>query len=57
MNVKKLAPYAKSIVAGLGVLALAAQATADGRIDGDEVMAVLTAAAVAFGVYQVPNKK
>ena len=55
-NVQKLARYAKAVVAVCGVIVLVAKAFVDGVITGDEIMQVGTAVAVAFGVYQVPNK-
>jgi len=57
LNVQKLAPYAKAVVAILGVVILGAKALVDGQLTTDEVVVVGTALAVALGVYQVPNKK
>lgn len=56
INVSKVAPYAKAVVAVCGVVVLAAKAVADGVVTQDEVVAVVTAVGVAVGVYQVPNK-
>lgn len=56
MNVSKLAPYAKAVVAVLGVLVLAAKAFTDGQLTTDELVQIATATCVALGVYQVPNK-
>ena len=56
LNVKKLAPYAKAVVAACGVIVLLAKAVADGTLTGNELVQVGTAVAVALGVYQVPNK-
>lgn len=57
MNVSKLAPYAKAVIAVCGVFVLAAQAVSDGQLTFDELVTVGTALAVALGVYQIPNKK
>ena len=57
LNVQKLAPYAKTVVAVCGVVALVAKALVDGELTYDEVVAVGTAIAVSLGVYTVPNKK
>lgn len=57
LNVSKLAPYAKAVVAVAGVVVLFAKALLDGQLTSDEVVAVGTTIAVALGVYQVPNKK
>jgi hypothetical protein len=57
MNVSKLAPYAKAVVAVCGFIVLAAKTVVDGHITVDEIVAVATAAGVAVGVYQVPNKQ
>lgn len=56
LNVQKLAPYAKAVVAIAGVVVLAAKALVDGVLTGDEIIGIGTAVAVALGVYQVPNK-
>ncbi len=53
--VKRLSPYAKSVVAVLGILILIANAVVDGVFTQDELIAILTAIGVAIGVYQVPN--
>lgn len=55
-NVKKLAPYAKAVVAVCGIVVMAAKALADGHLTGDELLQIGTAVAVALGVYRVPNK-
>lgn len=57
MNVSKLAPYAKSVVAVIGLMATIAQACIDGTIDSAELGVIITAGAVLAGVYQVPNKQ
>lgn len=56
LNVSKLAPFAKAVVAVGGVILLAAKAVADGVLTQDEIVAVGTAVLVAAGVYKVPNK-
>lgn len=57
LNVQKLAPYAKTVVAVCGVLVLLAKAVADGELTYDEVVAIGTAISVSVGVYATPNKK
>lgn len=57
MNVSKLAPYAKAVVAVAGVVLLIGKALVDGVLTGDEVQAVVIAAGVALGVYSAPNKQ
>ncbi len=55
MNVKAIA---KAVVAIIGVLVVLANGFADdGSLSTDEIVAAITAAAVAVGVYQVPNKQ
>lgn len=56
LNVSKIAPYAKTVVAVVGLIALAANACVDGVVSSQELVQIITAAAVAVGVYQVPNK-
>lgn len=55
MNVSKLAPYAKAVVALLGFLLLLAKALSDGSLSADEVQQLTVAAAVVVGVHQVKN--
>ena len=55
MNVSKLAPYAKAIVAVLGALIVLATALSDGILSSNEVVVILTSFGAAFGVFQVPN--
>jgi hypothetical protein len=55
-DVSTLAPYAKTVVAVLGVALLAAKALLDGTVTSDEIQSVAIAAAAALGVYHVPNK-
>lgn len=56
-NVQRLAPYAKAVVAVVGVVALVAKSLVDGVLTSDEIVSIGVAIGVAFGVYQVPNKK
>lgn len=56
MNVSKIAPYAKTVVAICGLIVLAANACADGVVSIDEILSIITGAGVVLGVYQVPNK-
>jgi hypothetical protein len=56
MNVEKLAPYAKLVVAVGGVVIMLAKALVDGNFSTDEMMQVAIAAGVALGVYHIPNK-
>lgn len=57
MDVKQLAPYAKTVAAVAGALVATATLVADGEISADDIIAIATAWATAFGVYQVTNKK
>lgn len=57
MDVSKLAPYAKTVVAVAGLVILAANACIDGVVESSEMIEIITAAAVALGVYQVPNRR
>lgn len=54
-----IAPYRKAIVAAIGGLTVIAaavtEAVQDGYIDFVEIATIVTAVAVAFGVYEVPN--
>ena len=56
MNVSKIAPYAKTVVAILGALVVIATALSDGTLSGEEVVVIFATLGAAFGVYQVPNK-
>lgn len=56
MNVSKLAPYAKTVVAVLGALVVTVSACADGTIDGNDIVTIVAAWGGVFGVYQVTNK-
>lgn len=55
MNVSKLAPYAKAVMAVLGALLVTATAVADGTITNDEMVILIASWGAVFGVYQVPN--
>ncbi len=57
MNVSKLAPYAKAVVAGAGAVGITAVALSDGIFTADEVVQVLTAWFTTIGVYQVKNRE
>lgn len=57
MNVSRLAPYAKTVVAVCGFVLLAAKALVDGQLTTDELVSIGTALGVAFGVYQVRNEE
>lgn len=52
MNLSK---YRKALVAAAGVAAVFGKVAIDGQITGTELVELLGAAAVAFGVYRVPN--
>jgi hypothetical protein len=56
VNVSKLAPYAKTLVAILGVVGIIARAAVDGVITSDELSSIGIALLTAAGVYQVRNK-
>lgn len=54
---EKLLPYAKSIFAALGAVAVVVQAAlSDGTITPEEWGQIVTALVVAIGVYQIKNK-
>ncbi len=57
IDVSKLAPYAKAVVAVGGFVLVVAKAVADGVLTVDDLQAIGVAAGVAFGVWLVPNKK
>lgn len=48
--------YAKFFVAASGVLIALGNALTDGSIQQGDLLDILTAAAIAFGVYRVPNR-
>lgn len=55
--VEKLLPYAKSIFAALGAVAVVIQAAlTDGTITTEEWGQIVVAVLVAAGVYQIRNK-
>lgn len=56
MNVSKLAPYTKAVVAVLGALVATVACFADGTIDSADVVTIVTVWGTVFGVYQVTNK-
>jgi len=56
MNVSKLAPYAKTVVAVGGALVATATLLVDGALSLDDLMLIVTAWGTVLGVYQVPNK-
>lgn len=56
LNVSKLAPYAKAVVAVCGFILIVAKALVDGTVTSDELYAIGTSAGVMLGVYQVRNK-
>ena len=47
--------YSKALVAASGVLVALVEALSDGSIDTGDVGQIIIAAAIAFGVYRVPN--
>lgn len=49
--------YAKALVAASGVLVAVGEALADGAVDQGDVLQIIGAIAVAYGVYRVPNKQ
>lgn len=55
MNVSKIAPYAKTVVAILGALVVITTALSDGTLTGEEIVVIVTTIGAAFGVYQVKN--
>ncbi len=55
MNVSKIAPYAKAVVALLGFLLLLANCLSDGRLTSEEIQTLIVAAGVVVGVHQIPN--
>lgn len=57
MNVSKLAPIAKAVVAFGGAVIVTAKVLVDGTLTVDDFQVVVAAWAVVFGVYLVPNKK
>ena len=57
MNVEKLAPYAKTVVAVAGAVIATASCLLDGVVSSEDVVLIVTAWGTVFGVYQIPNKK
>lgn len=50
-----MSKYRKGIIAAAGFLAVLAKVLSDGSVSAEELGAVVTAGAVALGVYAVPN--
>lgn len=57
MDVSKLAPYAKTVVAVLGALVTTVACFVDGNVDSSDVVTILAAWGTVVGVYQVRNKR
>ena len=58
LNVKKYRKATIAVTGGLVLVATAvAEAVADGSIDLTEVVTIVTAIAVAVGVYEIPNEE
>jgi hypothetical protein len=57
VNVEKLAPYAKTVVAVAGAVVTTASCLIDGNISSEDVVIIVTAWSTVFGVYQATNKK
>lgn len=56
MNVSKLAPYAKAVVAICGAIVVTATCLSDGNLSVDDCVLIGSAWLTAFGVHKVPNK-
>lgn len=57
MNVSKIAPYAKTVVAVAGAVVVTATCLVDGVVDFDDATVIATAWGTVFGVFQVRNAK
>lgn len=57
MNVSRLAPYAKAVVAVAGAVVVTANAVLDGQLDANDWTAIVAAWATAYGVFRVTNAK
>lgn len=53
----KISRYRKGIIAAAGFLAVLAKVLGDAEVTADEVLLLLEAFVVAYGVYRVPNAK
>lgn len=51
-----MSKYRKGLIAASGVLLVLGEALADGALGSGDLVNLVSAAAVAFGVYRVPNK-
>lgn len=56
MDIKSLAPYAKTVAAVAGAVVTTATLVSDGEINADDIIAIVTVWATVFGVFQVTNK-
>ena len=56
MNVAKVKTIAKAVVAVAGFVVVAANMVVSGHFDSGSLIDAAVAAAVALGVYRVPNK-
>lgn len=57
MDVSKLAPYAKTVVAVLGAIVATVACFSDGVLDTADVAVIVSAWGTVFGVYQVKNTR
>jgi hypothetical protein len=55
MDVSKLKPYAKAVVAFAAALVTTASLLSDGELSADDIVAIVAAWTAVFGVFQVPN--
>lgn len=50
-----MARYRKALIAVGGFLLVVGKVISDGSVDAQELGEIVTAAALAFGIYRVPN--
>lgn len=56
MNLSKLAPVAKAVVAIAGAVVVSATCLLDGNLSANDVVVIIAAWATVIGVHQVPNR-
>lgn len=56
MNLSKLAPYAKAVVALAGAVAVTAGCLVDGNLSVNDLTVIAAAWATVIGVHQIPNR-
>lgn len=57
MDVSKIAPYAKTVVAVAGAVVVTATCLVDGVVDFDDATVIVAAWGTVLGVFQVRNAK